>query len=110
MAVTYQIVYLPEAEADIGRILDYYVVEKDNLNFAVKLQLAILDAVDKVAKMPSAYQLETRCKSRSGKVYRKVRALDYYVVYETRETHGDIVVITVYYIEAGPSFYDNDLP
>jgi len=110
MAVTYKVVYSPVAEAAIEEILDYFVVEQDNLNYAIKLQLAIMDAVEKAAKMPSAGQLETRYKSSSNKIYRKVRALKYYVVYETREIAGDIVIITVYHIQAGPDFHKKDLP
>jgi plasmid stabilization system protein ParE len=110
MAITYKIVYSPKAEEAIEKALDYFIVEKDNLSYAVKLQLAIMDAVEKAAKMPSAGQLETRFQSKSGTTYRKVRALKYYVVYETREVAKDIVIVTVYHIQAGPDFLKEDLP
>jgi len=110
MAVTYQVVYLPQAEDDIERLLDFHLFERDNLNFAVKLQLAIMDAVEKAAKMPSAGQLEDRFSSRSGKIYRKVKALKHYVVYDTKEVARDIIIITVYHFNAGPDFYKDGLP
>ncbi len=71
MAATYKVIYSLDAQAQIDEILDYYL-EEHSLGLAVAIQNAFLDALEKAAKMPTAYPIDTRFVSDSGREYRRV--------------------------------------
>ncbi|WP_020569528.1 type II toxin-antitoxin system RelE/ParE family toxin [Neolewinella persica] len=80
MAATYQTSYTPDAQAQIDEILDYYL-EKHSLDLAIAIQNVFLDALKKAAKMPTAYPLDGKFISKSGREYRRIIAKNYTLIY-----------------------------
>lgn len=109
MAGSYTVTLLSSAEKDLLDILRS--VEKEYSNeSAVKVHERILEALQKLEVMPSAYALYTKSKSKFGLTYRQAFAGKYLVVCRIEETSKDVFVIRVHHIKRGPEFYKKDFP
>lgn len=109
MGVVYKIVVDPSAQRQIDEFVEDYL-EKYSLNAAANLYNKILDAVEKAAKIPTAQPLETRFKSVTDTEYRKVTAHPYSIVYRVEEVTTSIIIVVVYHVKRGPTFFNEDLP
>lgn len=109
MAPTYSVIFSIDAQNQLDKILDYYL-EEHSLDLAVEIQNRLLDAIEKAAEMPRAYSLETKFNSASNRIYRKVTAKNYSLVYSVIESVNEIIVVRVYHVRIGPNFFKEDLP
>ena len=109
MAPTYKIIYSADAQKQIDDILDYFL-DEHSLSLAVKMQHAFLDAVEKAAKMPTAYPLERKFKSKTDIPYRRIVTKSYAFVYKIVEVIDSIIVVRVYHVKVNTKFFKEDLP
>lgn len=109
MAVTYSIIYKPEAQKKLDEILEN-LIEERSMKAAADFYNRFLDDMEKVARMPSGRPLEKRFNSLSSTEYRHIEIKPYSVVYSMEETINTVAVVRIHHISRGPDFFKQDLP
>lgn len=109
MAITYTVIYKPEAQKRLDGILEE-MIEAKSMKVAADFYNRFLDDMDKVARMPSARPLETRFKRLSETEYRHIEIKPYSVVYTVEEAINSVAVVMIHHIKRGPDFFNQYLP
>lgn len=109
MAGPYQVILTVSGEKDLLDILRSIEVEFSHAA-AVKVHGKILDSLEKLEVMPSAYAVYRKLKSKNGFIYRRIQAGKYYVVFRIEEVDAAVFVIMIHHIRRGDEFLKKELP
>lgn len=93
MAVTYQVVITPDAQACIREIIDY-VLDNGSVEAANKVSRAINDKIQSLKTFPEKHDIVPDISKRSV-TYRRVMAMSYRIVYTVQKDKVRVVVVDV---------------
>lgn len=104
MAGTYQVIITEPARKDLEEILDY-ILENDGEQKAADMRLALLEAIYRLAEMPTRHGLVKEVAGRTDVVYRRVIVKKrYQVIYQVEEPGKNVFVIRILHVKRGPGF------
>lgn len=109
MANPYQVTLTKSGEKDFLDLLRKVETEYSHSS-AVSVHDKLIVAFEKLEKMPTAYPVDKRIKSKSGFAYRHLQAGKYYVVYRVEEIDADVFVVMIHHIKRGNDFFGKELP
>ncbi len=103
MAGTYRVIVTPAARQDLAEILEY-VGELQSDGRASKVQDEILEAIDRLAEMPTAHAPVQETYELVGDVFRRIFADPYRIIFTVEESIQAVFVIRIMHIKRGPGF------
>jgi plasmid stabilization system protein ParE len=97
----YQVIITPRAEASLEEILEY-LIENVSIETAERVRKKILEAIYKLAKMPTANPVAGGIKSEKGLIYRRTLALSYRIVFTIAEEQLQVLVVEIHHVKRDP--------
>lgn len=103
----YTVRLTPRAIESINKIIDD-LYEHASVNYATRVEQAIIDAIDGLQTMPNIHQKATELKRGESK-YRRALVLDYKIVYTVNEDVLEVVVVQAYNQSRGQEWIDENV-
>ncbi|OAV43953.1 type II toxin-antitoxin system RelE/ParE family toxin [Lewinella sp. 4G2] len=103
MAGTYTVTVTPSAIADLQEALNY-IAENQSLTSANSIQDEILNAIERLEKMPESHPPVRETHDVVGTKYRRIIAGNYRIIYQVDELRPEVFVIRILHVKRGPDF------
>jgi plasmid stabilization system protein ParE len=103
----YTVRLTPRAIESINQIVDD-LYENASVDYAAKVEQAIVDAIDGLQTMPNIHQKAIELKRGQSK-YRRALVLDYKIVYTVNDDVLEVVVVQAYSQSRGQEWIDENV-